>query len=276
MHQISGTLMTPFIPAVDTHAHVFDRGCHFVEGRRYTPGYEAPAGRYVEVLKRAGVRHGVLVQPSFLGIDNTFLLAGLRRFPDSLRGIAVVAPDVTDAELEVMEAAGVRGIRYNLIGHDPAILAEPEYRALTRRVSRLGWLIEVQVPGEGLPGVLDALTADAGTVVVDHFGKPGTAEPEADPGFRKLMVFGPGGPVWVKLSAPYRLGGLDPAPYAAALLEHFGPERLLWGSDWPWTQHEVATSYGECVERIGGWLGEDAKIHARFDRASRGLYGFAD
>ncbi|MCH6551363.1 MAG: amidohydrolase family protein [Planctomycetes bacterium] len=87
--------------------------------------------------------------------------------------------------------------------------------------------------------------------------------------------FGPGGPVWVKLSAPYRLGGLDPAPYAAAYLERFGPERLLWGSDWPWTQHEAATSYGECVERIGGWLGEDADIQARFDRASRGLYGFA-
>jgi len=267
--------MTPFIPAVDTHAHVFDRGCHFVEGRRYTPGYEAPAARYVAVLERAGVRHGVLVQPSFLGTNNTFLLAGLRRFRGSLRGIAVVAPEIADSKLEAMDAAGVRGIRYNLIGHDPAMLAQPEYRALTRRVSARGWLIEVQVPGAALPGVLDALTADASTVVVDHFGKPGTADPTADPGFRKLMEYGPGGPVWVKLSAPYRLGGLDPAPYAAAYLERFGPERLLWGSDWPWTQNEAATSYGECVERISGWLGEDADIQARFDRASRGLYGFA-
>ena len=267
--------MIPFTPAVDTHAHVFDRGCRLIEGRRYTPGFEAPAARYVEVLDRAGVRHGVLVQPSFLGTDNACLLAGLRRFPGTLRGVAVVAPEVTDAELEAMDAAGVRGIRYNLIGHDPAMLAQPEYRALTRRVSALGWLIEGQVPGAALPGVLDALTTDASTVVVDHFGKPGTADPTADPGFRKLMEYGPGGPVWVKLSAPYRLGGLDPALYAAAYLERFGPERLLWGSDWPWTQNEAATSYGECVERISGWLGEDADIQARFDRASRGLYGFA-
>ena len=83
--------MAPYIPAVDTHAHVFDRSCRLVEGRRYTPGYEAPAARYVEVLARAGVRHGVLVQPSFLGTDNACLLAGLRRFPGTLRGIAVVA-----------------------------------------------------------------------------------------------------------------------------------------------------------------------------------------
>ena len=182
---------------------------------------------------------------------------------------------MADAALEAMEAAGVRGIRYNLLGLDPMTVAGPEARALTRRISALGWLVEVQVAGAALPAVLDVLLADAGTVVVDHFGRPGTAEPEADPGFRKLMEFGPEGPVWVKLSAPYRLAGLDPAPYAAALLDHFGPEHLLWGSDWPWTQHEAATSYGECVERIGGWLGEDADIPARFDRASRGLYGFA-
>ncbi len=267
--------MIPFTPEVDSHAHVFDRDCRFVEGRRYTPGYEAPAARYVEVLERAGVRHGVLVQPSFLGTDNTCLLAGLRAFPDRLRGVAVVAPEIADADLEAMDAAGVRGIRYNLIGLDPELLARPDYRALTRRVAALGWLLEVQVAGGALGRVLDLLLADAGTVVVDHFGRPGTAAPEAELGFRKLMESGPGGPVWVKLSAPYRLAGLDPAPYAAAFLDHFGPERLLWGSDWPWTQHEAATSYGECVEQIGGWLGGDAELLARFDRASRKLYGFA-
>jgi predicted TIM-barrel fold metal-dependent hydrolase len=228
------------------------------------------------VLDRAGVRHGVLVQPSFLGTGNACLLAGLRALPGTLRGIAVVAPEIADTELEAMDAAGVRGIRYNLIGHDPATVSRPEVRALTRRISALGWLVEVQVLGAALAQVLDVLTADAGAVVVDHFGRPGTADPEADPGFRKLMEFGPEGPVWLKLSAPYRLGGLDPAPYAAAFLDHFGPERLLWGSDWPWTQNEAATSYGECIERIGGWLGADADLQARFDRASRELYGFSD
>ena len=267
--------MQGFTPAVDTHAHVFDQTCRLVEGRRYTPGYEAPVTRYTEVLKQAGVKHGVLVQPSFLGTDNSYLLAGLRRYPDRLRGVAVLAPDVTAAELEAMAAIGVRGIRYNLVGQDPALVAQPEYRALTRRVALLGWLVEVQVPGDSLPGVLDTLVDDAGTIVVDHFGRPGQADPRADPGFRKLIEFGPGGQVWIKLSAPYRLGGLDPAPYAAAFLSHFGPERLLWGSDWPWTQHETSTGYAECVGQIGGWLGGDAGLQDRFNQASRELYGFA-
>lgn len=266
--------MQDFTPAVDTHAHVFDAGCRFVAGRRYTPGYEAPTRRYVEVLDRAGVRYGVLVQPSFLGTDNGYLLAGLRAYPGRLRGIAVVAPDIGDAELEAMDAAGVRGIRYNLIGADPALVGRPEYRALTRRAAALGWLVEVQAPGADLPGVLDALTADAGAVVVDHFGRPGVADPQGDAGFRKLMEFDSGGPVRVKLSAPYRLGGIDPTPYSRAFLAQYGPERLLWGSDWPWTQNEAATSYGECIEQIGGWLAGDADVLARFDRASRRLYGF--
>lgn len=268
--------MPDFTPAVDTHAHVFDASCHFVEGRRYTPGYDAPVRRYVEVLDRAGVQHGVLVQPSFLGTDNTYLLAGLRAFPDRLRGVAVVAPDVTDAALIAMDTVGVRGIRYNLIGHDPALVAQPEYRALTRRVAALGWLIEVQSLGRDLPDVLDTLTADATKVVVDHFGKPSTAEPTADPGFRKLTEFTSDGPFWVKLSAPYRLGGLDPAPYAAALRAHFGQQRLLWGSDWPWTQHEVATSYAECIGQIGVWAQADTDVQARFNRTSRILYGFEE
>ncbi len=268
--------MQGFTPAIDTHAHVFDRTCIFVEGRRYTPGYEASVARYVEVLKQADMRYGVLVQPSFLGTDNSYLLAGLRRYPDRLRGVVVVAPDVAEAELETMDAIGVRGIRYNLVGHDPALVSQPEYRALTRRVAALGWLVEVQVSGGCLPAVLDTLTADADTIVVDHFGRPGQADPEANPGFRRLMEFGPGGPVWVKLSAPYRLDGTDPAPYAAAFLNRLGAERLLWGSDWPWTQNEVATSYGECVEQIGGWLGTNPEIHARFDRASRALYGLEE
>ena len=268
--------MHRFTPAVDTHAHVFDAGCRLVEGRRYMPGYPAPTPRYVAVLDRAGMRHGVLVQPSFLGTDNSYLLAGLRAFPDRLRGVAVVAPQIDDADLEAMAGAGVRGIRYNLLGRDPTMVATPKYRALTRRVAALGWLVELQVLGADLPAALDVLLKDAQTVVVDHFGKPGAAEPQADPGFRKLIEFGPGGPVWIKLSAPYRLGRLDPAPYAAAFLAQFGPERLLWGSDWPWTQHEVSTSYDECVSQIGGWLGADRQILARFDRASRALYGFAE
>src|SRR4051794_28182411 len=79
------------ITAIDTHAHVFTRDLMLASDRRYAPGYDAPFADYLAMLDRNGVSHGVLVQPSFLGTDNTFLAKALLQAPDRLRGIAVVA-----------------------------------------------------------------------------------------------------------------------------------------------------------------------------------------
>ena len=72
---------------IDTHAHVFARGLTLAEGRRYAPDYDAPVEDYLRRLDENGLSHGVLVQPSFLGTDNGFMLDALRRHPDRLRGI---------------------------------------------------------------------------------------------------------------------------------------------------------------------------------------------
>ena len=217
----------------------------------------------------------MLVQPSFLGIDNSYLLAALARHPDRLRGIAVVAPEVTDAQLDAMAAAGVRGIRYNLFGLDPDFIARPQMRALTARAAARDWLIELHAPGPALPDVLDILVQDANRIVVHHFGRPDAARPVDDPGFQRLMRLAPGDPVFIKLSAAYRLSGIDPAPYAAAFLDHFGPQHMLWGSDWPWTQHEAETDYRGCLGELDTWLAGDPESLAALDRRSRALYGFA-
>ncbi len=263
------------IPAVDTHAHVFDRTCRLVEPRRYSPDYEAPTDAYLAELDRAGVSYGVLVQPSFLGTDNTYLLAALNQHPNRLRGIVVVAPEVTDAQLDTMAASGVRGIRYNLFGLDPGLIARPEMRALTARAASRGWLVEVHAPGPALPSALDTLVHDADRIVIHHFGRPEATRTTDDPGFRRLMEFSSGDPVFIKLSAAYRLSGIDPAPYAAAFLDRFGPQRLLWGSDWPWTQHEDETNYQGCLDEFATRLAGDLESLKAIDRASRALYGFA-
>ena len=59
---------------IDTHAHVFARGLTLAEGRRYAPDYDAPVEDYLRRLDENGLSHGVLVQPSFLGTDNGFML----------------------------------------------------------------------------------------------------------------------------------------------------------------------------------------------------------
>src|SRR6476659_1862959 len=76
--------------AVDSHAHVFARGLKLAGARRYAPGYDASLEMYLRECDANRISHSVLVQPSFLGTDNSYLLDALRTQPDRLRGIAVV------------------------------------------------------------------------------------------------------------------------------------------------------------------------------------------
>ncbi len=260
--------------SIDTHAHVFTDSCRFVENRRYTPAYEAPLSAYLAELDAAAVPHAVLVQPSFLGTDNGYLVDALKATHGRLKGIAVVDPEVSEAELDELSDANVIGMRLNLVGLDPAMVAEPRWQHLCRRVGARGWLIEVQVDGRHLADVLEALSGVGAPLVIDHFGRPEARLGLDDPGFRALLERAPDGGIWVKLSAPYRCGDVDMRPYSEALLQAFGPKRLLWGSDWPWTQFEVGRSYRQTEDWLEEWVPDPAARRTIEAETPSQLFGF--
>ena len=265
---------------IDTHAHVFARGLTLAEGRRYAPDYDAPVEDYLRRLDENGLSYGVLVQPSFLGTDNGFMLDALRRHPDRLRGIAVVAPDVTEAGLAELAGAGVVGIRLNLIGRPLPGLRSAPWRMLLRRAAGLGWQVELHREARDLLGLIEPLL-DAGVdVVVDHFGRPDPALGVDDPGFRHLLSTADSGRVWVKLSGAYRLGAADRgdavARDAAFLLrDAFGPGRLLWGSDWPHTRFERAVAFRDARARLDAWLPDPAERAAVLGDVPAELFRFS-
>ncbi|MDX2205018.1 MAG: amidohydrolase family protein [Hyphomicrobiaceae bacterium] len=229
--------------AIDTHAHVFLLARPMAAARRYTPGYDAPLRAYLDVLDRHRIGQAVLVQPSFYGTDNSYLLECLSAAPTRLRGVAVLGPATTDRQLEALDSAGVVGVRFNLIGSGPERLVDPEQRQLLRRVRALGWQVEVQAEGAQWPRVLQALADHDAPIVADHFGRPDPVKGVACAGFQAILGEGGDERLYVKLSAPYRCGGVDVQPYIDALLQRLGPQRLLWGSDWPWTQFEAGRDY---------------------------------
>lgn len=98
---------TVALTGVDTHAHIFRQDLQLANGRRYSPDYDATIEQYLAHLDHCGLSHGVLIQPSFLGTDNSHMVAALRRFPQRLRGTAVVAPDVSDDELDELAESGL-------------------------------------------------------------------------------------------------------------------------------------------------------------------------
>jgi predicted TIM-barrel fold metal-dependent hydrolase len=263
------------MPYVDTHAHVFLTTLPMAAGRRYTPQRDCPTEAYLGVLAAHDVGYGVLVQPSFLGTDNSYMLEALERYPARLRGIAVVDPSISEAELERMHQAGVIGIRFNMIGKDIAELTSGPVAGLLRRIDQLGWQVEVQAKGADLARVFSAMDRFGGPLVIDHFGLPDPLLGVRDPGFRALLAEGSNGRTFVKMSAGYRCHGLDVAGCAGALMAVLGPRRLLWGSDWPFTQFEAIADFGGMVKEFLRWV-PDRSARDAIDQTAMGLFNFSN
>jgi predicted TIM-barrel fold metal-dependent hydrolase len=249
------------IRRIDTHAHVFAASCAIAPGARYRPAGEAFVGEWLALQDAAGVGHGVLVQPSFLGTDNSYLLETLRAQPQRLRATVVVDPGIAPATLRQWDALGVRGIRLNTIGREhPEAYAKPEWQALFKRLADLGWHVEVHGEGAAMVALLGVLASCPARLVVDHFGRPDVKLRLACPGVQALLRAAETKSVYVKLSAPYRLSGGDAGAYAGFYLRRLGAERLLWGSDWPNTQYEGRYSYAQTLGWLEEWIGDE---HAR-------------
>ncbi|MGW2326225.1 amidohydrolase family protein [Streptomyces sp. NPDC001700] len=232
--------------AFDTHAHVFTRGLRLADERRYSPDYDATVDAYLSLLDAHGLAAGVLVQPSFLGTDNSYLLNALGAAPERLRGVAVIASRTPGEELDRLAEAGVCGIRLNLIGRPVPPLGEGPWRRLARELAARGLHLEVQARQRQWDELEPWLLRWPGAVVVDHLGLP-AASSLSYPGSAALSRLLAARHVWVKAAAPYRSAPRAATAMLRSLLGAGGGERMLWGSDWPWTRHEEGRGYGSTL-----------------------------
>ncbi|WP_395756751.1 amidohydrolase family protein [Achromobacter sp. CF-sbj1-Ac2-l] len=265
--------------AVDSHAHVFLQGLALADTRRHTPDYDAPLAQYLGLLDAHGLSHGVLVQPSFLGTDNSHLLEALRAAPARLRGVAVVDTAIDEAALRALAAAGVVGIRLNLIGLAVPDLRTQPWQSLLARVNALGWHVEIHLQAARLADIMPALLQAGCRVVVDHFGRPDPALGVADPGFGYLLRQADSGRVWVKLSAPYRNWTGEACASAGReaarqLLDAYTPARLMWGSDWPHTEHRHLASYPASMRWLADWIDDPTQRRAVLAETPLRLFQF--
>ncbi|WP_280562842.1 MULTISPECIES: amidohydrolase family protein [unclassified Chromohalobacter] len=257
---------------IDTHAHVFTHHCQAARNPRHRPHYEAPLETYLDLLDRFGIAKGVLVQPSFLGTHNDYLMDCLRRYPDRLKGVAVVDPQVADATLDEMTTLGIRGTRLNWIGRNVDELKAKEWHQLFSRLELRGWHVEVQAEGGTLMAILDVLQNWDLDLVIDHFGRP-QANAWRDPVIDQLCAGTGDQRYWVKCSAPYRGRSDDLVDVSKRLLEELGPHRLMWGSDWPWTEHEHLYSFEKALHDAERWI-PDADLTTVMGETPRRFYGF--
>ncbi|WP_299531910.1 amidohydrolase [uncultured Streptomyces sp.] len=283
--------MTAPTPLVDAHHHVWDlavRDQEWITGDTLAPLRRSFTLADLEPEARAaGVTATVLVQtvtvaeetPEFLALaagDN--LVAGVVGWTD------LTAPGVADTLAALRALPGgdrLVGIRHQVQGEpDPRWLLRPDVLRGLAAVADAGLVHDLVVLPHQLPAATDAAAALPGlTFVLDHAGKPPIASGALLPWADHLRALA------ALPNTVCKLSGLvteadhgtwtvrDLRPYTDTLLDAFGPDRLMFGSDWPVCR--LAATYPQVIDAartLTGTLGEDGR-RAVFAGTATRVYG---
>jgi predicted TIM-barrel fold metal-dependent hydrolase len=222
--------------AWETHAHVIGSAekYPFVPGRHFNPPPASPAA-FVAMLDAMGLDYGVVVQVSVHGTDNRLLVEALQSYPNRLRGVAVIDPDISDKDVAVLKEAGVRGIRIlDIVGGGVGL---KNLERIADRCAEVGWHVQVATRGETYPDLAPRLLKLRVPFIIDHMGWCAAKDGLDSREFQAVLHTLENTDCYLKLSGGFRLSAQpfpypDIIPFAQALMA-VAPDRMVWGSDWP-------------------------------------------
>jgi 2-pyrone-4,6-dicarboxylate lactonase len=225
--------------AVDAHCHVFGPAAEFpfAAERKYTP-CDASKGQLFALRDFLGFERNVIVQATCHGRDNRATVDAVRAANGRARGVATVGEEVTKAELAELDAAGIRGVRFNFLRRLADFTPHDVLRRIADRVAPFGWHVVVYFEAPDLAELKPLFSSLPTKVVVDHMGRPDVGLGTAHPQWRAFVDWmAEDADVWSKVSCPERLSLAgspydDVVPFQREIVETF-PDRVLWGTDWP-------------------------------------------
>lgn len=275
----TGTPRTAAPPgATDCHFHTYDRRYPAMAGATLLPE-DALVEDYRALQRRLGTSRGVLVQPSTYGTDNSLQLASQQALgPDRFRVVAVVPEDVPDAELQRLDALGVRGVRFNLTL--PGVLTPASLWPLAPRLAALGWHCQINMNARQIEDGQEMLAALPGRLVFDHLGQVPQPGGLGSPSYAVVRRLLDRGNAWVKLSGAYITSKDGPPGYAdagavASSYARAAPERVVWGSDWPHPTKAADQKPDDALlfDLLADWTGGGGLKRVLVDNPAE-LYGF--
>lgn len=267
--------------ACDSHCHIYGPFDRFPlpDDRSFTP-HAAPETALRRLHDKFGFARAVIVQSQGHGFDHRPLLDALRTGEGRYRGVALIRPATTDAEIADMAEAGVCGVRFSFMAHLGGAPDRGVVRATIDRVRPYGWHIALHVAGSGLLEIEDFIRTIEAPVIIDHMARPTLLDASHAPVEAALKRLLDTGNVWVKLSGADRISRSG-APYddvvllASGLARH-APDRVLWGSDWPHVNlHGSMPDDGDLVDLIGAIAPSDAMRQRLLVGNPATVFGFA-
>jgi predicted TIM-barrel fold metal-dependent hydrolase len=281
-------------PAVDTHLHA-----HWPQ--RYA--YSQPTGSRIRpedvaisadglfpALTAQGFSHVLIIQPGAYGNDNSAMLEAIARSEGRAKGIANMSLSAGDEEFLTLKSQGVVGVRLSLVHSLTGIFDHPEIETFLSRCRRHDFFVEIFAPAATWPQIIPQLRKAEVKIIVEHVGYPIVPDGVQQPGFQAVLELGRSSDAVIKLGSGFRLGQTggkypDVKPFALAVVEAFGPEKCIWGSDWPFLSPQVGSVKREVTWTIdyasefGGfqdWITDAATRRSILWDTPARLFGFSE
>lgn len=262
--------------ACDSHIHIMDAA---FESEKPVI-CNATAGDYMQIQKRIGTKRAVVVQPKDYGLDNSCTLNAIAKLGiENTRGIAVVTPNITDAELEKLHEKGIRGVRFSLWKKSNAVVTFDMIKPLAPRLAEMGWHLQLHITNEQIIDAYDFLKSLPCSMVFDHLGRIQNKNFKDNQAFKYVCNLMGQGKSWVKLSGAY-LNTNEGAPFysdVTPVAETFAsefPERTVWGSDWPHVTETDKPDDSLLFDLLSKWVNKEKIIRLVLVDNPGKLYGF--
>lgn len=250
--------------ACDSHTHVFGPADRFRPSQPLVyPLPDATPEAHARMRQANGIDRAVLVQPAPYAADPAAMLAAVAASGGTLKAVAVALSP--DAPLGQWAEAGVVGLRFTeartpdgkrypgSVGFDALIDLAPAMRSA-------GLHAQLWAPAAVLDEHLPQLLRLGLPIVIDHIGMPDRGEAGGGAAFRRLRSYVRDADLWVKLTL-CRVGrpDLDEDDDLRQLHRRMieaRPERMLWGSDWPYVRMTPAPDAATMLDIFADWAGD--------------------
>ena len=270
--------------AVDTHIHVLAGPDEFsLSPTRVENPAPLDMDGFLDAhrsqCQTLGIRRTVVVHSIVYGSDNAVTVEAIRRLGPDARGIGLLQDGASEAELDQLAEANIKGIRLNYV-HGGVLTwdgAKALAPALAARGMHLQMLINADKHMVELANEIRDLPCP---VVFDHIGWPDVAAGPTEPGFAAMCDLLKDGHAYAKLSGLYRTSKApwtDADPLVAALVAA-NPERCLWGSDFPYIMLADAKmpDAGQALDAFHRVVSRESDRQTILVDAPVALYGFED
>jgi predicted TIM-barrel fold metal-dependent hydrolase len=280
--------------AIDSHLHA-----HWPQ--KYP--YSGPTGSRVEVsdvarseeslfptLLKSGVTHALIIHPGAYGTDNRATLDAIAASNGRAKGIAGMNMDASDEQFVEFKSKGIVGVRVSLIHSNDEQFSRPEVDAFLARCKKHDFFVEVFAAAKTWPVIIPKLVDSGVKLIVEHTGYPIVSEGIGQSGFQAVLKLGRTTNTVIKVGAGFRLSQSgepydDVKPFAMEVVSAFGPDRCIWGSDWPFLNPQNGSvtrpfswplEYKREFSALEHWLPDQATRETILWKTPARLFGFVE